>query len=263
MTQLILQKMKTHLKDCVEYEIEYEKNSLNMNALINKELTLTHSGKIICSSCQKQTKKSFMQGFCYPCMIKVPEASECIIKPELCRGHEGIGRDPDWEEKYHNKPHYVYLAKSSAIKVGVTRDSQVPTRWIDQGAIEAITIAETPNRYLSGCLEIALKEYITDRTGWQKMLKNEVTDQCLIKKVKEITNYIPTEFKQYVIKDKTHKHIQYPVEKYPVKVKSINLDKTPIYSGILKGIKGQYLIFEDNHVINIRKYTGYEVTINH
>ena len=257
-----LEKMKTTLTSPVTYQLLTETTTLTMNEFIKQKITLHYTGEITCSSCQKPTKKSFMQGFCYPCMIKVPEASECIIKPERCRAHEGIGRDPDWEEKHHNQPHFVYLAKSASIKVGVTRDTQIPTRWIDQGAIEAIPIAKTPNRYIAGCIEVELKKSVTDRTNWQKMLKNDITTDTLEAYTTALTNKIPEPYQKYALSTTNHTQINYPVITYPQKIKSINLDKTPIYTGTLVGIKGQYLLFDDDHVINIRKFTGYKIKIN-
>jgi hypothetical protein len=184
-------------------------------------------------------------------------AAECIIKPELCRAHLGEGRDVEWERKHHLKDHYVYLAVSSGVKVGITRDTQVPTRWIDQGASYAVPIAKTPNRYLCGVIEVSLKTYLSDRTAWQRMLKNEIAHIDLAAKRDEIIQLIPQEYQQYVLSDEEVLHINFPVNEYPVKVKSLSFDKTPVIEGKLMGIKGQYLLFEGGKVLNIRKHQAY------
>lgn len=257
-----LEKMSVKLDDVVQYKLTCDNHSLLLNDYIGKELSLTFQNKIICSVCGKQTKKSFSQGFCYPCFINSPEASECIIRPELCRAHEEIGRDMDWERKHHLQDHYVYLAISSGIKVGITRSTQVPSRWIDQGANRGIIIAKTPNRYLCGLIEVALKAYVSDRTSWQKMLKNDVAEDNLLLKKKELSSYIPKDLQQYCYNDDLITEITYPVMEYPKKVKSITFDKVPMFSGKLIGVKGQYLIFDDNHVFNVRRHTGYVTIIS-
>ena len=55
--------------------------------------------------------------------------------------------------------------------------------------------------------------------------------------------------------------IHYPVNDYPVKIKSLNLDKDPSFSGVLNGVKGQYWLLDNDRVINIRKFAGYKATL--
>ena len=182
------------------------------------------------------------------------------MRPELSTAHLGkADRDLEYEKKVQLQAHIVYLANSSTIKVGVTRKTQVPTRWIDQGAHEAIEIVEVPNRYLAGITEVALKEHIGDKTNWRKMLTNAVEDEDLVAWRSRLKQYIPKEAAEYFIADNEETHLEFPVMRYPTKVKSLNLDKTPNYQGVLKGIKGQYLIFEDNTVFNVRGSEGYYV----
>ena len=171
-------------------------------------------------------------------------------------------RDLEYEKKVQLKPHIVYLANSSNVKVGVTRKTQVPTRWIDQGAHEAIEIVEVPNRYLAGITEVALKEHVADKTNWRSMLKNDIKDENLVAVRDHLKQYIPNEALPYFIESNSETNIDFPVVQYPEKVKSLNLDKTPIFKGTLKGIKGQYLIFEDNTVFNVRNWEGYVVDLN-
>jgi len=257
-----LKKMKTAYRDPVHYQLPIGNEKLNFNALVGADISLRYTGQINCINCGRITKKSFSQGFCYPCFRDAPQNSECIIRPELCRAHLGEGRDPDWEERNHNRPHVVYLAVNSGIKVGVTRATQVPYRWMDQGAWKAIRLAATPNRYEAGILEVELKQFASDKTPWQRMLKNELADEVEVLETKnKLQQLIDDRFNQYDSSDDEIYTFNYPVIEYPIKVKSHNLDKIPVLEGKLIGIKGQYLIFEGGTVINIRKYGGYQVEL--
>jgi hypothetical protein len=181
----------------------------------------------------------------------------------LSTAHLGIAdRDLEYEQKVQLQPHIVYLAVASDIKVGVTRKTQVPTRWIDQGASQAIAIVEVPNRYLAGITEVALKSHYTDKTNWRKMLQNETQTFDLIKEKEKVESLIPAEAREYFYSQKNDLYeLQYPVLNFPAKVTSLNLDKTPTFRGKLTGIKGQYLIFENGTVFNVRSSEGYVVTI--
>ena len=185
------------------------------------------------------------------------------MRPELSTAHLDIeDRDLEFEKKAQLQPHVVYLANSSNVKVGVTRKAQIPTRWIDQGAHEAIEIVEVPNRYLAGITEVALKDHVADKTNWRKMLTNNVEDVDLAEERDKLFEFVPEEAKPYLIENNKETPIDFPVEQYPVKIKSLNLDKTPSYSGVLKGVKGQYLIFEDGTVFNVRNWEGYVVEVS-
>lgn len=256
-----LRKMPVVLND--DNSVSYFINGrIPINQFIGKEIKVTFHGNIYCIACGRKTSKSFSQGFCFPCFKNSPLNSECIINPELCKAHLGEGRDPEWEEEHHNKPHYVYLAATDKVKVGITRDTQIPTRWIDQGASEAIKLAKTPNRYLAGVIEVALKDTFDDKTNWQSMLKNNIDESIdLLQTKHELEKILPGDIAQYICDEDEVTHISYPVLEYPKKIKSINLDKDLSFSGKLMGIKGQYLIMDNERVINIRKYAGYEVSI--
>ena len=257
-----LRKMQTRLEDIVHYTLMLDDTPIDMNARIGQTIKLSFDGQINCIACDRLTKKSFGQGFCYPCFRNAPEASECIIRPELCRAHEGEARDMAWAEKHCLTEQIVYLARSSAIKVGITRGSQVPARWIDQGATDAIIFARVPNRYTAGLGEVAMKEHLTDRTNWQRMLKNEVIDADLVAKKALVSDALDADLRQYIDTDDTVCSIDYPVDRYPEKVKSVGFDKQAEIEGCLAGIKGQYLIFDDNRVLNIRKHNGYRITVS-
>lgn len=257
-------KMHTALEDgVVKYQLPLSGNLIDMSALIGESIKMEFDGVINCIDCGRKTKKSFSQGFCYPCFQDSPLNSPCIIKPELCEGHLGKGRDVEWEQKHHVQPHYVYLALSSDIKVGITRDTQIPTRWLDQGARKAIIIAETPHRQLCGQIEVALKGHVADKTHWQKMLKGVIdNDYDLVQEKQRLLAELPEDLKQYAFPDDKVYDINYPVEEYPAKVKSMSFDKIPVIEGVLTGIKGQYLYFDNTNVINMRKHSGYYIKLS-
>ena len=256
-----LRKMKVQLDKEIQYHMILS-SKVDVNSFIGKEISLKWNGVINCQKCGKVTRKSFGEGFCYPCFSSAPEAAPCIIRPELCRAHLGEGRNPEWEEKHHNQPHIVYLAASSAVKVGITRMQQVPTRWIDQGASAAIILAETPNRYEAGRLEVALKDFFTDKTNWRKMLTNDVDDTIdLVEEKWALEEHLPSDILNLFSENDEVIELNFPVIDFPEKVKSLSFDKTPEILGKLMGIKGQYLLFEDGQVLNIRRHTGYYVEV--
>ncbi len=256
----VLKKMMTENASPVQYYLDIESDFLNMNQLINKTIDISFK-KYQCLSCGAN-KKIFRQGYCYDCFYKMPQTGDWIMRPELSKAHLDIeDRDLAYEKEMQLKPHIVYLANSSNVKVGVTRKAQIPTRWIDQGAHEAIEIVEVPNRYLAGITEVALKEFVSDKTNWRKMLTNAIVDVDLTEEREKLAKYIPEEAKQYFIENSKETQIDFPIKKYPAKIKSLNLDKTPTYKGKLIGIKGQYLIFEDSTVFNVRNWEGYVVDL--
>ncbi|MGV3629975.1 MAG: DUF2797 domain-containing protein [Bacteroidota bacterium] len=257
----LLKKMRvTHL-DPIRYELELG-DMIPMNELIGRKMRLAFTGDIFCSCCGKKTKTSFNQGFCFSCFQSSPESAECIIRPELCKAHLNEGRDIEWELSNHNQPHVVYLAASDSVKVGVTRITQMPTRWIDQGASSAIIIAEVSNRYLAGMLEVELKNHFTDKTNWQRMLRNETDESIDLVEAKwSLEEVLPADLLQYFSEDDTIMHFSYPVGEYPSKIKSLTFDKEKLIEGTLTGIKGQYLIFDGMNVLNIRKHTAYQIEL--
>ncbi|MBT8261689.1 MAG: DUF2797 domain-containing protein [Bacteroidia bacterium] len=257
----VLTKMQTEIGSPIQYFLVFENDFLNINQLLDKLVSISFI-KYQCLNCGLD-KKIFRMGYCYDCFYDVPQAADWVIRPELSKAHlNQEDRDLEYEKKVQLQPHIVYLANSSSVKVGVTRKSQVPTRWIDQGAHEAIEIVEVPNRYLAGITEVALKDHVSDKTNWRAMLKNDIKDEDLVDWRSRLESHIPEETKEYFIANNSETNLEFPVLQYPVKPKSLNLDKTPDYSGVLKGIKGQYLIFEDNTVFNVRSNEGYVVEIS-
>jgi hypothetical protein len=261
---MLLSKLQTTNSNPIIYTAEWQEKSVCMNELIGKVISIQFTGLLICKACNKQTKKFFGEGFCFPCFNSSPENSPCILKPELCQAQLGMGRDPEWEEKYHNQPHIVYLAATDSVKVGVTRTSQLPTRWIDQGASSAIIFAETPNRYEAGKLEVELKEFYTDKTNYRKMLQNEIDESIdLIEEKWQTVEQLPSDLQEFVSENDTITELIYPVLNYPKSVQVLSLEKTPLIKEVLIGIKGQYLLFENDLALNVRRYTGYEVVVQY
>tara|TARA_Y100001968_G_scaffold63304_1_gene54085 strand:+ start:1935 stop:2735 length:801 start_codon:yes stop_codon:yes gene_type:complete len=257
-----LMKMVSDLDNHVKYSLPIGKESFNISDFIDNNIQIEFNNEIFCIKCNNKIKKSFAQGFCFPCFQSAPETSECILKPELCQAQEGIARDMEWARDHCLKDHFVYLSLTSGIKVGVTRSTQIPTRWIDQGAVSAIKFAKTPNRYFAGIIEVFLKQFISDRTAWQRMLKNQIDSSIdLIKKKNELIEKLPEKLKEYVIVNNLVVNINYPIKNFPDKVKSLSLDKNSLIDGQLTGIKGQYLYINNETVFNVRKHQGYLVNI--
>jgi hypothetical protein len=258
----VLTKMQTEFGDLIQYYLVFEDSFLHVNQLLDKTIAIEFKG-FQCLNCGKK-KKIFRQGFCYDCFYSSAQVGDWIMKPELSTAHLGIeDRDLVYEQKVQLQPHIVYLALSSEVKVGVTRGTQVPTRWIDQGANEAIAIVEVPNRYLAGITEVALKNHYADKTNWRKMLTNDIEAVDLVAERLKVQSLIPAEVQEYFYNDKNDLYqMHYPVLQYPTKVKSLSLDKTPSFQGKLTGIKGQYLLFDDGTVFNVRGSEGYVVKIS-
>ncbi|PNQ73964.1 DUF2797 domain-containing protein [Hanstruepera neustonica] len=253
--QGVLTKMESEFLEPIQYYLVFENDFININQLLEKRITLEFV-VYQCLNCGLN-KPIFRQGFCKSCFFDIPQAADWIMRPELSTAHlDQEDRDLEYEKKVQLQPHIVYLANSSNVKVGVTRKSQVPTRWIDQGAHEAIEIVEVPNRYLAGITEVALKEHVSDKTNWRNMLKNDIQDEDLVAWRERLKSYIPEEAHDYYIANNTETNLVFPVDKYPEKPKSLNLVKEKQYSGKLVGIKGQYLIFDDDRVFNIRSNEG-------
>ena len=254
--QGVLKKMQTEYLSPIQYYLDMGSDFINVNQLLDKKIQLDFVGHE-CLNCHLD-RPIYRQGFCKSCFFDTPRAGDWIMRPELSTAHlDKEDRDLAYEKEMQLQPHIVYLANSSNVKVGVTRKQQVPTRWIDQGAHEAIEIVEVPNRYLAGITEVALKEHISDKTNWRKMLKNDIEDLNLIDERNRLEAYIPEEVKPYYLERQSKEtNIEFPVNQYPETPKSLNLEKTPSYTGILKGIKGQYLLFEDQTVYNIRANEG-------
>lgn len=266
-----LRKMQVQPETPVQYFLPIGGERVGLNDVIDRECDLTFTGEIHCIECGRKTNKSFQQGYCYPCFRSLAACDTCIVKPELCHFHSGTCREPSWGEAHCMQPHVVYLANSSGLKVGITRRSQVPTRWIDQGATQALAVFEVESRLISGLIEVALKSFVNDRTDWRRMLRGPAEALDLHHERDRLIADASTVLEQGVREGKWRSfesvdeevfEFEYPVARYPEKVRSHNLDKQPTLTGVLTGIKGQYLMLGDV-VINIRKYAGYVVNFSY
>ena len=251
----VLKKMITEIGSPIRYYLNLESDFLEMNQLLDQTVKINFLGTQ-CLSCH-DSKPIFRQGFCKNCFFENPSAGDWIMRPELSKAHLGEeDRDLEYEKKVQLQPHSVYLALSSHLKVGVTRKTQIPTRWIDQRAHQAVGILDVPNRYLAGVAEVSLKEHFSDKTNWRKMLQNDYEEILWTTAINQAIDALPKDLKPHIIRDQLVTELQFPVLQYPEKVKSLNLEKENSYTGVLKGIKGQYLIFEDQTVYNIRSNEG-------
>ncbi|MFP5470296.1 MAG: DUF2797 domain-containing protein [Bacteroidia bacterium] len=264
-----IRKMGVQLSDEVLYSLPlYDvleaKHTIPFTELVGQPIKISFGGEIHCVVTGKRINKTFGEGMSYDAYLKSPLAVESIIRPELSRIHEGIAlRDEEWERAHHLQPHTVYLSLTSDVKVGVTRDTQIPTRWIDQGATQAIRLAQVPYRQLAGLIEVYLKDHFPDKTNWRNMLKHEENTSLfgLLERKQEAIDKLPPELKFYASLNDEVTNINYPVIKYPNKIKSLKLDTTPVIEQKLVGIKGQYLIFDDDSVFNVRAHTAYKVKV--
>ena len=256
-------KMKSKLDEVVEYKLPIGDELLLMNQFLEKKIKLEFSGEIHCIDSGKKIKKTYGQGYSYDSFMKLAACDMCIVKPELCHYHKGTCREPEWGEKNCFSPHVIYLSDTSSLKVGITRKSQVPTRWIDQGAIKAIPLVEVENRLISGQIEVELKQAFNDKTNWRNMLKGLESDIDLEEEKERVFEEFADLFDDMGAEEIEDPmvEINYPVVEYPKKITSLSFDKTAKVEGTLLGIKGQYLIF-DSGVINIRKHQGYQIKIS-
>ncbi|MFW5805819.1 MAG: DUF2797 domain-containing protein [Bacteroidales bacterium] len=256
-----LLKMRTAPTQPVSYFLQFDGNKLSVNDLIDQKISIQYKHKINCIACGAETNKSFHQGYCFSCFKTLPQTDVGILHPEKDRSHEGISRDMEWAKKNMLVDHYVYLALTSNLKVGVTRAKQVPTRWIDQGASYVIRLAKTPYRKLAGDIEVFLKKHVSDKTKWQQMLMSPAPDIDLKSKKKELSKLFPDDQKDFITLDNRIEHFIYPGQYDFDKIQQINLDKTDEFTGKLIAVRGQYLIFENGMVFNVRKHNGYLVKL--
>jgi hypothetical protein len=265
-----LHKMHSQLQQPVQYSLTLSEQTIALNPLLGQRVCVQHTGRIVCVHCQKLTKKSFNQGYCYNCFSRLAQCDLCIMKPETCHHEQGTCREPAWAADFCFQPHIVYLANSSGIKVGITRQTQIPTRWIDQGASQALPVFQTQSRYLAGLLEVTFAQHISDKTQWQTMLKQRAEPVDLAAKRDELLAICAAELtalqqrfgeSAFEVLNAAAINIDFPIAIYPKKITSFNLDKNPTVVGTLQGIKGQYWLL-DSGVINIRKFSGYEVELS-
>lgn len=255
----------------VDYRLRVDEAALALTPRVGQSFSLHFRGEIRCQHCGRLTKKSYSQGYCFPCSQRLAACDLCIVRPERCHFDQGTCREPDWGAAHCMQPHYVYLANTSGLKVGITRAHQGMTRWIDQGASQALPIFEAGSRHISGLAEVTLAAHVADRTDWRAMLRGPAPDIDLAAESERLLELCAPEldairarFGEDALRrlpDREPVEIEYPVHQYPDKIRPLNLDKTPEVGGVLQGIKGQYLIF-DSGVLNVRKYSAYVVSVD-
>lgn len=262
-----LHKMLVQLDDPVQYRLRLNGTLVDLHEAVGKQITLQWSGNIHCIHCGRKTSRSFNQGYCYPCFSSLAQCDICIVSPEKCHYDQGSCREPQWAEEHCMQDHFVYLSNTSGVKVGITRHTQIPARWIDQGAVQALAILKVPKRYHAGLVEVAFKQFLNDKTNWRNMLKHQYSEQNLYQvfelfwpRVKQILDTDLLSQIEVVADSSKVVDITYPALGFAHKINSYNLDKAPLINDILMAIKGQYLIFK-NGVINIRKFAGYEISL--
>ncbi len=267
----ILRKMRTELGETVRYQLPLDEQCHPLNELIGQHVQLVYEGQIECIHCGRKTRKSYNQGYCYPCCRDLARCDQCIVRPQLCHHHEGTCREPQWGDEHCMIPHFVYLANTTGLKVGITRHSQIPTRWMDQGAVQALPLCRVDTRRQSGLLEVALGRHIADKTNWRALLKADPPLADLPAMRDSLRASAQDEFQALQeqfgvqalqwLETAEEVRIAYPVQSYPDKTVSLKFDKTPCIEGELRGIKGQYLLFAHG-AINIRSHAGYRVTLS-
>lgn len=265
-----LAKMKTTKGDLVEYQLPLDHLLIPLNELLGRTVSLQFSGVIHCQNCGRKIKKTYDEGHCYPCTMSLACADMCIVRPELCHYAQGTCREPAWGLANCMTPHLVYLANSSGLKVGITREVNIPQRWMDQGAHQALPILRVHTRLQSGLLETMFKQQVADKTDWRRMLSGEPEAMDLKAERERLSAACAATLEHYRLEwgvaavevlDREVEQFAYPVLRYPKKVKSVSLEKQGTLEGTLEGVKGQYLIF-DTGVINIRKYSAYQVKVS-
>ncbi|MBC53637.1 MAG: hypothetical protein CMQ34_07350 [Gammaproteobacteria bacterium] len=271
LAQGLMRKMQSRLQAPVDYGLPLADSVTPMNALLGKTVRLRYTGRIECVHCGRNTNKSFNGGYCYPCFQSLAQCDSCIIHPEKCHYDQGTCREPAWGEEFCMQDHIIYLANSSGIKVGITRATQVPTRWVDQGAVQALPIVRVRSRLQSGALEVMFKQHVADKTNWRDMLREGDRDVDLLAEKARLLALCHDDLQDMIQRFGFHAisvlngvdpiTIRYPVQGYPDKIASYNFDKDPLVEGTLLGIKGQYLMF-DGGVINVRRYAGYHVELS-
>ncbi len=272
LAQGTVRKMRSRLQEPVNYSLPLGDAEVELNRFIEKKIKLEFLGEIHCVNCGRKTSKSFNQGYCYPCFQTLAQCDSCIIHPERCHHAQGTCREPGWGEKYCMQDHIVYLANSSGLKVGITRATQVPTRWVDQGATQALPIIRVRTRLQSGLVETMFKQHVADKTNWRDMLKGTAVELNMHEEADRLLRVCADELKELevslgffsisVLKGLDPVEIKYPVAQYLETIASYNFDKEPVIESTLLGIKGQYLIFEGG-VINMRRFSGYSVALSH
>lgn len=260
-----LRELKHQVGEVIQYDLTTDGQALPLNEWLGKSLKITATGRKSCIHCGRSVRKLYQNGYCFPCVTTLAECDLCIVKPHECHFHLGTCRDEQFGLTHCMIPHYVYLAFSSGVKVGLTRKGRQWIRWVDQGASRAVLLAEVPTRKMAGELEMEVAKHLADKTDWRKMLRETgVSIETDLREVKDqVIARLPEEYQGYVLsEERTVYEFVYPRNlEFEVNLRSLSLDKTPEITGTLEGIKGQYLLL-DSGVFNVKKHTGYDAQIS-
>ncbi|MCB0339905.1 MAG: DUF2797 domain-containing protein [Bdellovibrionales bacterium] len=244
--------------------VKYTLGELDLSAHVGKFIRLEFTGECNCIHCGRPIKKTFQQGYCFPCFQTLAQCDSCILKPETCHFRHGTCREPEWAKGHCLIEHVVYLANTTGLKIGITRRGQELTRWGDQGALQAVVLAIVPERYVAGLLEVDMKGQVPDKTSWQKLLKGEFQKVDLLSERERVRGLVSPRYQEFLVQDSSFDRVfefHYPVEQYLSKAKTHNFDKDRIIEGTLSGIHGQYLFIGDA-ALNVRKFGGYKIVLS-
>ncbi len=254
-----LSKLLLAIQTPVQAYAEAGPHIIHLNAQIGKILRMEAMGLWHCKACGEVFTSLFRMGCCKICFFESPLAGDAILRPELSKAHLGqADRDLAYEAKYQLQPHVVYLADSGGLKVGVTRHAQRHTRWMDQGASRVRVIAVTENRHQAGLIEVALKVGYSDKTSWRPMLAGMDSGQSLYEESQKALFLFPERMRPFFVAEGEEVQLAYPAPAC-AKATSLKLKGMSAWEGRLAGIRGQYLILEDQRVFNVRAHEGAQV----
>lgn len=242
---------------------DYTEEKISLNEFVGKKIKLEFSGEIRCVDCGSVTKKTFGGGSCYNCFQSLASNDMCIMRPSQCHFHLNTCREPEWGKDNCFKPHIVYLANTTGLKVGITKENPYSKRWVDQGARQGLPIFRVQSRKDSGILEDELSKFVSDKASWQQLISSDSQSVDLIEESKKLFSQIDISKKGFEpeILSPEVTEIVYPVLSYPSKKVSLKPDPNKPLESILIGIKGQYLLFEEGGM-NIRSLEGYSVRLS-
>ena len=243
---------------CVDTE---PAKTLPLNAVLGRGVEIRFLDRITCRYCASVTKKSYGEGYCYPCFKHLARCDLCVVSPDRCHYHLGTCREPTWGESFCMQPHRVYLANTTGPKVGITRAGHELVRWIDQGASQGLLMCAARTRRLAGLVEVSFAEHITDRTDWRRLVSRDTAPVDLMGLREELKSKLgPLPEGVSWLQGQAPITLRYPMRRYGGKIRRLLLNKEPVVRGNLLGVKGQFLLF-DHGVFNVRQHTSYHVRV--
>ena len=239
----------------IEYRWRLGDEEQRVNDWLGRRVKISYCGEKRCIACGRRVRKLYQSGYCFPCATTLAETDLCIVRPHECHFHLGTCRDEQFAAAQCMIPHIVYLGVSSQAKVGLTRKNRQFIRWIDQGAVRAMALAEVPTRRAAGELEVEIARDLPDRTDWRKLVRGETTDVDLPRLGVEVAEKLPDVWRAYVIAERTVHEFAYPMLPGVVpKARSLSLEDGAV-AGEVVGVRGQYLLFADG-ALHVRKHAG-------